>query len=270
MAIELQNFEEEVLKASQFKPVLVDFWAPWCGPCRTLGPIIEKLALEHQDKWTLVKINSDQHPDLSSRYDVKGIPAVKLFHKGRVIDEFTGVLPEYAIVQWLEKALPSKAKELIRAAESALELEEESKARQLLEEALLLEPTNATASGLLASLVVFDQLDRAAELAKTAATGEPRFLQLNSAIQEIAAYANEDRLNALEAEKGADAYRLAIEEMHAGHAEQAILALIEVLKVNRYLDDDGSRKLGVALFTLLGPSHPLTQKHRRTFDMWLY
>ena len=270
MGIELQNFEEEVLKASQFKPVLVDFWAPWCGPCRTLGPIIEKLALEHQDKWTLVKINSDQHPDLSSRYDVKGIPAVKLFHKGRVIDEFTGVLPEYAILQWLEKALPSRAKELLKSAESALELEEETEARQLLEDVLLLEPTNPTASGLLASLVVFENLDRAAELAKTAATGEPRFLQLNSAIQEIAGYENPDHLMALEEEKGVDAYRLAVHEMHAGRTEKAIMALIEVLKVNRYVDDDGSRKLGVALFTLLGPSHPITQRHRRTFDMWLY
>jgi putative thioredoxin len=270
MGFELSNFEEDVLKASTRKPVLVDFWAPWCGPCRTLGPIIEKLAHEEADKWTLVKINSDEHQDLSRKYDVKGIPAVKLFHNGQVIDEFTGVLPEYAIRQWLEKALPSPAKKLVADAEKLLEVEDEYDAKLLLEEALVLEPTNPTACGLLAGLIVFEDVERAAELAKTAATGEARFLSLGSAIEQIAFYAGREDLQTLSSEAGAEHYIAAVEAVRSGKPSEALPLLIEVLKTNRYLDDDGARKLGVALFTILGPMHPATQANRRTFDMWLY
>ena len=270
MGFELQNFEEEVLKASQFKPVLVDFWAPWCGPCRTLGPILEKLAQEHADTWSFVKINSDEHPALSQQYDVKGIPAVKLFHHGRVIDEFTGVLPEYAIVQWLEKALPSEAKKLVKQAEDALELDETDEAKRLLEQVLVMQPTNPTAAGLLAGIEVFSNLDRALELANIAATGEPRFISLSAAIEEVASAKDTQRLDALKNEGGFTQYRDALEAVREGKPEKALQLLIEVLKVNRYLDDDGARKLGVALFTLLGSAHPVTLKLRRTFDMWLY
>jgi putative thioredoxin len=270
MGSELLNFEEDVLIASHSKPVLVDFWAPWCGPCRTLGPIIEKLAEEESDKWTLVKINSDSHPDLSAQFDVKGIPAVKLFYQGVVIDEFTGVLPEYAIRQWLEKALPSQAKSLLTKAEACLEVEDEPEAMRLLEEALLEEPTNATACGLLAGLLVFSDLPRASELAKTAATGEVRFLSLGSAIAQIASYQIRTDLDGLNSQAGTAEYLLAINAAKEGNVDVALSSLIEVLKVNRMLDDDGARKLGVALFTILGAAHPATLKYRRTFDMWLY
>ena len=276
MGYELQNFEEEVLKASHIKPVLVDFWAPWCGPCRTLGPIIEKLAAENPETWTLVKINSDDHQELSQQYGVKGIPAVKLFHNGEVIDEFTGVLPEYAIVQWLEKALPSKAKDLLKEAEDALEMDNPSEAKHILESALKLEPTHPTACGLLAGLLVFEDAPRAAELAVTAATGEVRFLPLRSAIEEIVGAVEKigsnpnKKPNLSEEEPGVTAYLAALRCVKNGEPEEAFPLLIDVLKTNRYLDDDGARKLGVALFTVLGADHRITQKYRRTFDMWLY
>jgi len=270
MGFELQNFQEDVLKSSHEKPVLVDFWAPWCGPCRTLGPIIEKLAVEQSDLWTLVKINSDENQDLSSQFGIKGIPAVKLFYQGQVIDEFTGVLPEYAIKQWLEKALPSAAKQLVADAEKLLEVEDEGDAQILLEEALILEPTNPTASGLLAGLIVFDDLHRAAQLAATAATGEARFMSLGSAIEQIATALHRADLDDLQSEAGAESYFAAIEAVKNGKPEEALPLLIDVLKSNRYLDDDGARKLGVALFTILGPMHTTTVANRRTFDMWLY
>lgn len=270
MGLELLNFEEDVLTASGLKPVLVDFWAPWCGPCRTLGPIIEKLAAESTEKWTLVKINSDVHSELASRYDVKGIPAVKLFYRGVVIDEFTGLLPEYAIRQWLEKALPSRAKELIAMAESKLEVGMESEAAQYLEMALIEEPTNPTASGMLARLLVFSNLDRAAQLAKTAATGQIQFMSLGSAIELLASFQSRTNWDALSDQPGSDSYVSAVHAVQAGRPNEAVALLIEVLKTNRMLDDDGARKLGVALFTVLGASHPVTLAHRRTFDMWLY
>ena len=100
-------FQTEVLDKSHDKPVVVDFWAPWCGPCRVLGPIIEKLARESGGRWRLVKINSDTHGALAQRYGVRGIPAVKMFVDGRVAAEFTGALPEPEVRRWLDAHLPA-------------------------------------------------------------------------------------------------------------------------------------------------------------------
>lgn len=101
------RFQTEVLDKSHDKPVVVDFWAPWCGPCRVLGPTIETLARASGGRWRLVKINVDAHPSLSRRFDVRGIPAVKLFVDGAVAAEFTGALPEADIRRWLDAHLPA-------------------------------------------------------------------------------------------------------------------------------------------------------------------
>lgn len=103
-------FKHEVLEKSKEKPVVVDFWAPWCGPCRILGPTLEKLAKTNKGTWRLVKINSDRQPELARRYDVRGIPAVKMFINGLVVAEFVGALPEPAIKRWLDESMPDRGK----------------------------------------------------------------------------------------------------------------------------------------------------------------
>ncbi|PSQ98505.1 MAG: hypothetical protein BRD48_06995 [Bacteroidetes bacterium QS_9_68_14] len=94
------DFERDVIEASRDAPVLVDFWAPWCQPCKVLGPRLESLAEEAANQedaaWSLVKVNTDEEPELAQRYNVRGLPTVKLFHDGEVIDEFTGAKPERA------------------------------------------------------------------------------------------------------------------------------------------------------------------------------
>ena len=90
MAYDIQDFQKEVIEKSFDKPVLVDFWAEWCGPCKVLGPVLERLAEKYRDQWVLAKVNTEHFPQLAMQYNIRGIPNVKLFINGKVVDEFTG------------------------------------------------------------------------------------------------------------------------------------------------------------------------------------
>jgi putative thioredoxin len=268
---EVTDFQEDVLEASHHTPVLVDFWAPWCGPCRILGPVLEKLAAESGGAWKLVKVNSDQHPELSMEYGVRGIPAVKLFVDGKVVDEFVGALPEYAVQQWLEKALPSENKLRVEQAQAALSAGDPETAEPLLRQVLADEPNNPAAQILLAQILVFKDPEQAEELVGGAAFAGPGFVQVEEAVKTIAQLMREQQhAGQLPDEAGREAYRAGLDALAQRDFDAALQRFIEVIQQNRYYNDDGARKACIAIFTLLGEQHPLSRKHRRTFDMWLY
>lgn len=98
-----ESFHDNVIERSKTVPVVADFWAPWCMPCSIIGPVLDKLASEYGGKFLLAKINVDSSRESASRYRIMGIPAVKLFRHGKVVDEFVGALPESAIREWLKK-----------------------------------------------------------------------------------------------------------------------------------------------------------------------
>lgn len=97
------TFDQDVLKRSNDVPVVVDFWAPWCGPCRMIGPVLEKLASDYDGKFILAKLNVDENQRVASKFGIRSIPSVKMFKDGKVIDEFVGAIPAQAIVGWLEQ-----------------------------------------------------------------------------------------------------------------------------------------------------------------------
>lgn len=268
MSDEVNEFQEDVIESSRSMPVLVDFWAPWCGPCRVLGPTLERLAQQANGTWKLVKVNTDQNPEVSARYGIRGIPAVKLFVDGEVVDEFTGALPEYAVKQWLEKAIPSESKKRVERAEQEMAAGNREEARKLLETTVSEEPSNSKARVLLAQLLAFDDPDRSVDLVTESAFAGPGYIQIEEAVKTVA------RLFKLDGElpdgEGREAYRDGIDAMRAGQYEAAVQKFIEVIGKDRYYDDDGARKACVALFTLLGNDHPAVANYRRTFDMALY
>lgn len=270
MAVDVQNFQEDVLEKSHSMPVLVDFWAPWCGPCRVLGPVLEKLEAESNAAWLLAKVNTDEHPTLSQEYGIRGIPAVKLFVDGKVVNTFTGAMPEFAVRQWLDAAMPNTNKTRLAQAEAALATNSPDIAEPLLREVLADEPDNAKAKTLLA-LILTRRSPRDAVTLVNGTPREPDVAQVQDAIQTVAHLTHQlDNPDELPDEPGRISYLEGLSALMKRDFETAIAKMIEVLQVNRYYADDGARKAGVAIFTMLGEQHPVTLKYRRTFDMWLY
>ncbi len=271
MAYEVQNFQEDVLDASHELPVVVDFWAPWCGPCRTLGPVLEELAAANGSSWKLAKLNTDENQQLSIQYGIRGIPAVKMFVDGKVVDEFTGALPRYAVEQWLAKALPSKSRPLIVAAEEAIGSGKHDKARELLKEAIGDEPANARAALLLAQLELFDDPLGALELVRSVEIVDPVLTQIAEGLGVIGALLSmTPPYQDLPEGAGREGYIKAIDALRKRDFRSAIEAFISVVKNDRYYDDDGARKACLAIFSILGAGHPVAKEYRPQFNMALY
>jgi putative thioredoxin len=264
------DFETAVLQRSKDVPVLVDFWAPWCGPCRVLGPVLEKLAEEYSGEFLLAKINVDDNPSVAATFGIQGIPAVKLFRDGNIASEFTGALPEAMVREFLSRFLPSAAdKQALQAAE----LENEGKnaeAKTLYQAILQAEPSHPKALlgiGRLSAnegddqtaLSYLEKLPLVADERKEADRLIARLkLQSGSGQDEPALRAKlKSDPNNLEA-RFELAQALAANERY----EEALGEFLAIVKANKNLHDDGARKAMIQIFEVLGSDHPLTEKYR--------
>lgn len=270
MAYEVEDFQQDVIETSDETPVLVDFWAPWCGPCRQLSPVLESLA-DEADDWTLVKVNVDDNQEPAQAYGVRGIPAVKLFVDGEVAAEFTGAKPEHAIRKWLDENMPSEEKNRIEKAKQLLENGDREEAEHQLWPVLEENPDHDEAQVHMARALAFKDPKRAKALAEESDIADPMLRQVRDAVQTLARLLElAENSDDLPEGEGRDDYAAAIDFLVDHDYDAALDHFIDVVRVNRDYDDDGARKACIALFTLLGEQHPVTQEHRRTFDMALY
>ena len=271
----LADFQQAVLDESMHRPVLVDFWAPWCGPCNSLKPVLEKLAAEYGGKFLLAKINSDDNQELAARYGVRGIPSVKAFVNGEPVDEFSGALPESEVRAFLDRLIPGPADEL-RAAAADLRLAGDfSAALQKLADASKIAPDHLgvriDAAEIMLDLGEADEARRG--IAGVAEDVDPRVPQLKARLQFMeAAGGDEAALAARVAanENDLDArLKLANLLVAAGQYEAGMDQLLEIVRRDRGFEDDIGRKTLLAVFELLGGDERVS-RYRRLLASALY
>jgi putative thioredoxin len=264
----LADFAQSVLEESKHRPVVVDFWAPWCGPCKSLKPILEKLAAEYGGKFLLAKINSDDNQELAARYGVRGIPSVKAFVNGQMVDEFSGALPEGEVRAFLDRLVPGPADELRQQAADARLAGDVSGALKWLAEASKLDPDHIGVRLDAAEIMLdLNEADEASRLIGSVPDdADPRVPALKARLQFMgAAGEDEAALTARVAANGNDLearLKLANLFVAAGRHEAGMDQLLEIVRRDRGFGDDIGRKTLLSVFNLLGGGE-LVSRYRR-------
>jgi putative thioredoxin len=264
------DFEYEVVAYSQQIPVVVDFWAEWCGPCRMLGPILERLANEANGAFRLAKVNVDENSNLARRYNIRSIPAVKAFRNGLIVAEFMGALPEPRVREFVRGLAPSGSDLLIGKAYDLLKKKEWSNAESVFCEALQEDSQNSPARlGLIKSLLYQGRPAQAQDYLKdfpaskelvAAETLRPLvesliWLKGNSGF-------SDDPLEA--------AYLNALRLVMRGNLPAAMDGILDILRQDKRYRNGEAHKIVLAIFEMLGEEDPLTQEYRNELSMILF
>ncbi len=282
------SFAEDVVHASMEVPILVDFWAPWCGPCKQLGPLLEKVTAAAGGQVKLVKINIDENQALAQQLRIQSIPAVYAFSKGQPVDGFVGALPESQIRAFVERLAggaigPTPLEQAVEAGKQALEAGDTAAAAQAFSQALSADPEDPAALGGLARChIQAGQLEQARGVLDGVPTQHAGHADVAGAAaalalaEEAAGAADPAEVAGLRAKLEANAddhearYELATALNAAGQREAAVDELLEIVRRKRDWNDDAARKQLLKLFEAWGPTDPLTVDSRRKLSSLLF
>lgn len=267
------DFEIEVIGYSERMPVVVDFWAEWCGPCKMLGPLLERLAGEAQGSFRLAKVNVDENPNLALQFSVRSIPSVKAFRNGRVVAEFTGAQPEGRVREFIRSLAPSQVDLTLEKGTNLLEQHHWGEAEQAYRQ--VLEDTPGQPSGLLGlvksllaqgygedALFLMDGFPPSKEYA-TIETLQPLASALVKNLDPLAGQA--EAVDPLDA-----AYMQALRLVGRGNIPAAIDGILDILRQDKRYGGGEARKVLLALFELLGNQNELTRQYRNELALILF
>jgi putative thioredoxin len=258
-----EDFEYEVLSYSDNTPVVVDFWAPWCRPCKVLGPLLEKIAAETPGSFRLARVNVDENPNLAMQYGIRSIPAVKAFSEGEIVAQFSGNLPEDRVRSFINQITPpSPASLLVEKATSLLSLERWEEAEELFRELEDMMPRDPEVLlGLARALLGQGQAEEADAILSNFPAS-----RLFGTAEKIRPYAQ-----ALLKLKSGDlpddteldaAFQNSLRLAGRGNQEAALDGLLDILRQDRRFRGGKAREIVLALLELLGEDNPLTRTYR--------
>lgn len=278
--VDARNFNQEVLEASKRVPVVIDFWAPWCGPCKVLKPMLEKLAIEYGGRFRLARINSDESIDLAREFNVRSIPDVRAMRDGKQVGAFVGALPLPQLRAFIDSLIPSPA-ELERTRAAGLRSAGDPEgAVAALRQALALEPGNEAARLDLAELLIerkqADEAEGLLDVVRPHIDWDERVENLRRSLAFARAGASGEGAEKLQsriaANPGDCEARLAWANLLAGRAEyrKALDELLEIIRRNKDFQDGAARKQMLAIFALAATDGDLVSEYRRKLASALY
>ena len=263
------DFEYEVIQYSQQIPVVVDFWADWCLPCKTLSPILTKLTEEGQGDFRLAKVDVDENPKLTQRYNVRGIPAVKGFRGGQMVAEFTGSPPEAQVRRFLDELVPSPSDLQLDKGNSLLQLEEWERAEEAFRQTLAERQGHPGAQlGLAKSLLA--QGNAAEVLAILDHFPASREFAAAQQLRALATALNHREQTPNSAAPIEATYNRALQLISRGNLPAAMDGLLAVIKEDKHYQDGVARQIMVGIFEILGNENPLTRQYRAELASALY